>query len=245
MSFNKKTYLNLFFCLLLVIGITGCARTYGERENNFFLDITLTLNGAVDTNQYNYYIIFSKSESPSIEPQLISDNLNEYFPAPGQVYADTGIDLNTHAAGDLSYYYDKYFDTWSDFILIQDGNAKLVRSQATQFDPTTSDNYVYTDYVNFEYVMSISGNSISFRFDVNQIGLSQDDLLYFRFLTAKRSSYSNDASGILQDTISTAPVIKINLYQELQNPNESITSGETGGQIDQQADIVAWEADIF
>ena len=232
-------YLICFFC-------TGCARTVSTDSDIFNIEIKLSLNAAVNTSNYNYYIIFSTQSSPLIEPQII-ETLNEYFPTPAQTYSNLGVDLNSNAAGDLSYYYSTYFSTWSDYILIQDNQVYFVQSEDTGFDESTTDNASYVNSLTFDSSLLVVDNTITITFDSDQLNLIEDDILYFSFLTAKRSSTysSNDQSGLLQDTISEQGSITIKLYQEEKNLNESITSSVSGGSIDMASDITAWEVSIF
>ena len=233
-----------YFSLFL---FQGCARTIDSESDTFNIEIKFSVNSAINTSQYNYYILFSKQATPQIEPQII-ENLNEYFPTPGQSYSNLGIDLNSNANGDLTYYYSNYFSSWSDYILIQDNIVYFVPSNSTGFAADTTDNASYVNSLNFQSSLIISDDTLTLTFDVDQLGLVEDDVLYFSLLTAKReTSYStNDQSGLLQDTISDQANITIQLQAEEKNLNESITSSSLGGgSIDQASDITSWEVSIF
>tara|TARA_A100001015_G_scaffold315807_1_gene428513 strand:+ start:798 stop:1538 length:741 start_codon:yes stop_codon:yes gene_type:complete len=232
-------YLICFFC-------TGCARTISTDSDIFNIEIKLSLNAAVNTSKYNYYIIFSTQSTPLIEPQII-ETLNEYFPTPAQSYSNLGLDLNSNANGSLAYYYSTFFSTWSDYILIQDNSVYFVQSGSTSFAADTTDNASYVNSLTFDSSLTVLNNTITLTFDTDQLGLVENDILYFTFLTAKRSSSygSNDQSGLIQDTISEQSYITISLQQEEKNLNESITSSESGGTIDMASDITSWEVSIF
>ena len=176
----------LLLALLLMLQC-GCARTVSTVSDTFFIELKLTLNGTVDSSNYNYYILFSTDADTAIEPQMI-ETLDEYFPSPAQNYSTLGVNLNANAVEILSYYYSTYFSTWSDYIFIQGNQANLVESGDTSFAADTSDNDTYINTLTFKSSLLIDSTSITLVFEVDQLGLVENDTLLFSLLTAARTT---------------------------------------------------------
>lgn len=240
-----KLLTNLFIFFLLFL-LSSCARTVSQDNDQLYIEIKLKLNAYVDTQNYNYYVLFSKSQTPLIEPQYIQP-LNEYFISPGLYYSDLGLASNPNADGQVSYYYSTYFSTWSDYIIIQNNQAILVQSGANTFSPTTTNNADYTASLNFDHTLSIITNTITLTFSVDQLNVSENDVLYCRFLTSKRTNQygSPDQAGLIQDTISEQISVLLQSQEEEKNLNESVISSDFGGSIDAKSDIISWEISIF
>ena len=240
-----KQYMSIVLCLF--IGFTclfSCARTVTGTEDTLFIEFNITFNDTVDSSLYNYYLLFSKSNTSAIAPDTI--NIEEYFISPALTYSTIGVDFNANANGSIQYYYETFFNTWSDYIIIQDGASNLISSESDAFLSTTTDNDNYIIDLYFEHSLEINDRTITVTFDIEQLDLIADDTLYFRFLTAKRATEfgSNDQSGLLQDTISETKSILLSNQQE-SSSTESIQSSEFGGAIDMAGDIISWEVSVF
>ena len=225
----------IILCLILTL-CCGCSRTVNTAEDTFFITFTLQTRGSIDTANTNYLFCFSKSNTPDILPETI--NTDEYFPLPSFSYNQDILDTQDTT---LASYYDDYFDTWSDFIIVHTDQvsqqAELISSNDDFFSSTTTDSFTYTSDIGFNYTLAINGSQMTLTIDAAYLALTETDVLYFKFVTTtKESGYD---VGYLRDTISDTYSIPIQLQENL-----ILTESENSA-IEEASDIASWEVLVF
>lgn len=236
---HKKKLLTLFFISFGILA-TSCARTVTDRNTALFLEIKLTTRGAINPSQFNYFFIFSKSASPLIALPDVNPGSNYYFPTPGRTF-DTEDPIFSELFNDegITPYYENYFSTWSDYIAIQGGKLLLYKSNATQFEATTTDNNKYTYSRNrLDASYTIIGNTLTMTIDASTIYPLLSGTAYFKIATTKISD--DTETGYFRDKIDVEATLPIQIHQK-NGPNSEI---EHSG-LDSASDIVSWEARLF
>ena len=230
-----KKYIITFFILLSFWMHLGCSRTVSSSEDLFYLDISINFRNTINLNDSIYVVAFSTLPNTPIEPQTI-DADDGYFILPGKPYSEdilAGVDRDS-----VEDYYEDYFQTWTSYLYFSSDGTDFISSNTTSFNRTTTDNFTYTESIDFSFEStSLNSSTLQFTLDTEQIGLNEDDTVYFSFFSFDK--VSDTSSGMIQDTITEMESITITLYEE----NNEIDS--TDYSIDGDVDIVSWEAEVF
>lgn len=222
----------LLLCSLLCI---SCARTVTERSTTLFMTIDLKTFDALDLVNNNYFIIFSTSSDIAL-PDTPS-SFKPYFPTPGREF-ETGSFIEDFTVDGITPYYEDYFSTWSDYIVIHKGTPYLYQSGSTAFDATTTNNAVYDYSRNFDYTFSTSADTITLQFDLSILEPDLSGTRYFTFASSRISDGTE--TGSLQDKADEVESIIINannISTGIEQSDEEDISGST--------DIEEWRVEIL
>ena len=228
----------LLSLITLLFGL-GCARTVTDKNMTLNLRFEVTFEEAIDTSKYNYLIIFSKISSPNITlPNIYNGSTDQYFPTPGRNYLEEPLILLSQTINQL---YDDYFDTWSDYILINNDETLLYSSRSSNFE-TTSDNLTYTEEISFNIDNSYSNGDtkIKFSFDKDYINISANTIRYISFATTEIKNEGGSISGYFRDKIDQPLEITIKQNEEISDQDDSNDLN-----IPDSAEIKAWRINIF
>ena len=234
-----KNYIKPFMLLIGIITIItlGCARTVTTRDIELNIEFTLTFEGNIDTDKYNYLIIFSKVSSPNISlPNAYNGSIDLYFPTPGRTYLQEPLILQSTTLNDL---YETYFDTWSDYIVINQGDTNLYQSDAFGFEYVSSDNFIQEEIgfsVNNNY--SNGSNTIKFFFNKDFLTTSVSTIRYITFATTERKD--SEQSGYFRDNINQMLELTILKNEEI-NSQPQINDPS----IPDAAEVKSWRIRIF
>ncbi len=225
--------------LLFSFLILSCARTVTDRVVTLNMQATITLRENVDLENVNYMIIFSTVSPPNITLPILSSSSDIYFPTPGRTFElnDPTFSEIYNETGVTSFYED-YYDTWSDYIVIHKGIPYLYQSGSTGFSRTTSDNLTYNYSRNLDYTLTPSGKNIILNFDISILESDLSGTRYFTFATSKISDDSE--TGYIVDTIDKPQKINIIVNNE---ENSDIEQEEED--IDGASDIVEWRMQLL
>lgn len=231
----RSVWLTLIVTYMVLL-CTGCARTVTSRDTTLTLEFTLEFRENVNTSQTSYYIVFS---STSTDPEL-PDVINPiYFLTPGRTYKENNEDIlaEDSEAIYVQGLYDDYFDTWTEYLVLYDANSvEHYQSDSTAFDSITSNNYVYEKDFIFNATRSISGNTLTITFDIDEL---QDQPNTFRFKIFTTTITDGTQAGYITDTITQDLELDKEAFAEItQSDNED-------DDINGSADIVEVRADIY
>ena len=134
--------IKIFLLIILIFLISGCARMVTVKPAvGAKIQFTIKFAGNVDPN-LNLYFAFNKLISPVIPGKQPADPL---IFGPGEAI-DYGLDTNIDGLGftasadqKVSYYYDHFFDTWSDYISIKSNSTfKFFMAPVATFPSTAN-----------------------------------------------------------------------------------------------------------
>lgn len=231
-----------FLIILIFTGLfsLSCARTVTDRSSPLFLEIKIQTRESINTNTMNYLFVFSKTSTPEMVLPEVSPGSNLYFPTPGRTFdtSDPTFSEVFDSEG-ITPFYQTYFSTWSDYIVIHNNQLWLYSSNTTQFDPTTTDNNTYTYSRNrFDATYSIIGNTLTLTLDASTIYPQLTGNAYFTIATTKVTDGTE--TGYFRDKIDIQASIPLELHQKNGPNNEIENSG-----LDGASDIIEWEARLF
>ena len=219
---NPHIYLCIIFSILL-IWTSGCANTVTTKIVTLTMRVQIKLGpNAVISKKHNYHIIFSKVASPNIKLPPFELGNTTYFPTPGRTF-DEEKDYTFRENGKIPHLYQKFFYTWSDYILINNSNnsvAKFYTSTITStdfFESTTTNNYTYTAKNNFirntdyTYTYNATTQFITFEFDITHLSETLSGTRYIHVMTSKRSDDTYQ-SGYFQDALSKPKIIILSAH---------------------------------
>lgn len=241
-GFKQSTILLIFALSLFV---NGCSNMVTSKNTLLTIKLTLELNGNIDTINNNYIFVLSVKtpKFPDI-PDYI------YFPTPGAVFKEDDYFLSasyqeekhkrTVEDGDISYYYEKFYSTWTDFIIIRDGEAKVYKSNSTNFGTdisTLTQNTTIVPDNSFNITTSISENVITLIFNTQE--LSQEPTpLYFSAATTAVSDGTD--TGYIKDIFEQSDTIFLSNGEQ-----EFITDDINEFDVPDEIDIIELRAEIF
>lgn len=239
-----KILITFLTLLLLVVLNLSCARTVGKPLETFSLKFDITFKNPMDPSHFNYLIVFSRNSTPNIQPfsSVIS---TDYCPLPGFEVDPTKA--GSTAVNTLGHYYDTFFGTWSEYIIVRENDSGADVAQLIQSDPTETFFTIPTNSLDYEqdygfsYSLSTS-TKLTLVFDVSMLGLEEDDTLYFSIITTGRDFGIYDDVGDFRHTISQTYSIIIK-SQQLQENTENIP-GFIHNNYD-PAIITSWRVDVF
>lgn len=173
----------------IVMLSSGCARTFTSRTAVLTMKVTLTFEGPVDLNKFNYLLIFSKNSGITLPPNTAPF---PYFPTPGRTF-NTDY-LSTNYPG-LSFYYKNYYTTWSDYMIFAPNTRAVYESGSTAFvAPTTNingqevvatENFFFSPTSGFSPSLEINGNTMTISFQIQQLE-PNTTFLYMQVATVER-----------------------------------------------------------
>lgn len=222
----------LLLCSLLCI---SCARTVTERSTTLFMTVTLKTSGALDLVNNNYFIIFSTTSGITL-PDTPS-SFKPYFPTPGREF-ETGSFFEDFTLEGITPYYEDYFSTWSDYIVIHKGTPYLYQSGSSSFDATTTNNAVYDYSRNFDYTISSTSDTITLQFDLSILEPDLSGTRYFTFATSEITDGTQ--TGSIQDKADEVESIIINAN----NLSTGIEQSDEDD-ISSSSDIEQWRVEIL
>lgn len=199
------------------------------------MTIELQTAGTLDLVNNNYFIIFSTSSG--IELPDTPSSFKPYFPTPGREF-ETGSFLDDFTVEGITPYYEDYFSTWSDYIVIHKGEPYLYQSGSTGFDETTTNNAVYDYTRNFDVSMSNTADTITLQFDLSILEPDLSGTRYFTFATSAISDGTE--TGSIQDKADEVESIIINAN----NISTGIEQSDEDD-ISSSSDIEEWRIEIF
>jgi len=220
----KISFLFLFFALAAQF-IGGCARTVTQLPAvGGQLSLEIKFRGDVDTVNNRYYIVFGPSS-------ILSSSKNYYFFAPGD-----GYDLNKtdvlYASTEVSYYYDNYFYSWMDFIILK--NNKYDISSGPYVSAASHEAYAAARTI-LTYRAEPSGadakKKMVLNFYLSRLSVPLPDPLSFTFICV-------DSNGVIRDLLMEANSISLTSGATVNKTEISDTS------IDPSLDIISWSMTI-
>ena len=228
--------------LFLFIELPGCAK--GNDPDNFSLDIYLDIQfgSAINTSQYNYYIIFSNSSL-----LLVPDPTQQvYFPTPGRLFDPAQENFIVDAEGNIENYYDSYFSTWSDYVLVSNGQFQLYNSASlTGFaSKTNSTNSDFQPNLSFSNDAAFNDRgSITLSLQLSRSFLSTSSSpIYVSIATSRRDTIGlHNGTGLLLDRLEIPIEIPIQVFED----QTGFDSGNDLTESDKSAEITQWQVRIF
>lgn len=236
----KNVFKALLVTVLLAIS-AGCARTVTDKNTILQMEVEMTFRGQVNSSAYHYFFIVSGAGSPT----LPNPSLQEYFPSPGLTLDINNLHFRNKGADQearTNFYYTEYFDTWSDYIIVADDQAQLIKSRASSFDATTTENLVYAPETTFTYSSDIgvtSEKTIKFTFQLQDLSVSPT-LLYYKLASSQLVGDGSE-TGNLMDIIEGS----ISPIQLKSNEDISRSDPEDGTNVPAGADLISWRIRIF
>ncbi len=264
-GYNRKMlHKKLALILVLIISLTGCARTLRvEETQNLKLTLTFTFMGNTNTTDAVYIIPFSKRPSPIIFFQPNTTELS-YMPIPGFLFDPTRLPGGSTT---LKPFYDQVYTTWDQFIIIYDNKIELIKgiplgtSITAPF--TVTDNIgTFTEqqaiheqrYPKSEtfrgVISSTNGNNtltglntrtLTLTLEISQLGYVENDLIFYGLMSLRKSDF---IAGLYQD--STNPKgqqFPFNI--PLSKNQKRILSGAENSSIPQSMDLISWQAEVL
>jgi len=218
----------LALLLLLLLGSLSCARTVSTESSVLFLNIDISFRELTSLSDTIVVIPFRNSDG-DISPKSGELSLDDYMIFPGKEFDDATLaGLNK----EVVEYYDDFFSTWTNFLYINGSTVQFIRSNASTFNATTTDNLLYEPDLNFEYDLSIASDVLSLVIDIEQLGYSELDSIRFAVLIFDKESSS--AAGTYTDGIS-----KTNSLLLEKNNYDYETYPQTD-EVDAHFDILEW-----
>jgi hypothetical protein len=231
-------FFRLFLACLLVIIISGCANTAKKNtDEDRILQFTLKFKAKVDPNAYQYFVAFSsigRPILPFIPPAL-------YFPTPGRTFNDAHPDFQNNTAAILGYY-TRYFNTWSDYIVVDRQGISLFRSNGPGFIASkVDDHFLYLKRLAFEGSFAASGSTLIIRVPLSTLTISSARQVYYSIFTCTPtdSTESGTLRDILQDAQVNELVINVNKNAQI---GPFFDSQDTS---DPSLDLIEWSVDIL
>lgn len=230
----------ILFLLLLFNLSFGCARAVTDKTVNLTFALKINFRGNIDTSKYRYGIVLSTSGTP----QFPSIGTQDYFPTPGSHYDPSNTYLLTHSTG-ITYYYQSFYDTWSDYVVSVGNTFNLYQSNSTAFSATTTQNAIYVPVsrVNIQHNLGAVTSQIQIVIPLQYLS-SSGPLLYFGVYTTSITDspvIDGTESGLILDQLrSTDP----NLQMKAGAPTNTVFD-QTNSDIPAAADIISWEAVIY
>ena len=182
------------YALAIAIFNTGCARTFTSRTAVLTMKVTLTFEGPVDINQFNYLLIFSQKLGITLPPNTAPF---PYFPTPGRSFSTDYLSINYPG---LSQYYINYYSTWSDYMIFAPNTRAVYKSGGTAFIAPTENingtevvatqNFSFSPTSGFSPAMEINGNTLTITFQIQQL---KPDIafIYMQVATVERDANIN------------------------------------------------------
>ncbi|NBV83041.1 hypothetical protein EBR57_02840 [bacterium] len=218
------------FKLSILIGLTvlsfGCARTFTSRTAVLVMKVTLTFEGPVDLNKFNYMLIFSRSKGITLPPNTAPF---PYFPTPGRTF---NTDYLLRNSSGLSTYYQNFYTTWSDYMIFGTNTRAVYSSGGTAFvTPTTNidgnevvatQNFFFSPTSGFSPSVEINGNTMTISFQIQQLA-PNTTFLYMQIATIERDidpSMIGFDAGEFRDCLAAPIGIPIQ-----QNNDQSVPDG--------------------
>jgi hypothetical protein len=145
------------------------------------------MGGPLLTNA-TYTLVFS----PSAAPLFPSVQDHVYWFSPGETYLSDHLTIGG-TPQNITYYYQNYFSTWSDFMTLKNGSWTMTTGPfAPTADATT--HYTYTSTV---IGTNTGTNTLAFSLDLNRLNHGNSlSTVYFTVLVT-------DGSGTLVDALDT------------------------------------------
>ncbi|MFH1429403.1 MAG: hypothetical protein ABIH39_06635 [Candidatus Margulisiibacteriota bacterium] len=197
--FNSFNWLRIILAAILLIGfLTGCASVVTTRDlagNSLRVEIDTTGSLAVLAR---YYCVFAYDS----EPQFPYVNLQPYLIGPGETYQQEIIDIGD-SGGDIGYYYENYFNTWNDFVVLEGTSFFITQGP---FPPTANETVHYSfQKAALTVNQAVIENKIVLYFDLSFLNKGHDiDRIYFNIFTTDASHYCKDMldiSGQINNTL--------------------------------------------
>jgi hypothetical protein len=205
--------------------------------------VTINFAGPVDTSNYYYYFVVG-----STNPLLPVVTPPEYFPTPGKAYDQTNTTI-TNKEGGILFYYQNFFDTWSDYYLIHNNQIEQYQSGSRGFPSDIDTLEKHTN--NFPPVQNLqiesfsaSGSQITFTLFTQDLSVDVSRLFFNAFTT----KHQDTATGVLQDLLSDGDERSLSitlLANQLENTPEDGIDSAFNNVVDRAADITSWEILIF
>ncbi len=223
----------------VVIGICvisfgyGCARTVVSPSKFLSMELTVRLRGNIDLGKYRYFVLMSSRQKPLVPIPLPQD----YFPTPGSTYSIASL-IALHPNGLIKDYYNQYFKTWSDYMVLTSSGVSLFKSYATGFPENVIDHLAYLPLVGFQPAKSeIVGKEWKLVIPMQVMSDASDTL---RLNLAVSEVRDGTQSGYVMDTIrANFPIIKTEYGQQ----GEQADIEDIG--LDGAADISSWRVRLF
>jgi len=231
-------FFRLFLACFLVIIVSGCANTAkSDTDEDRIVQFTLKFKAAVDPNVYQYYVAFSgtgRPIMPFIPPSL-------YFPTPGRTFNDAHPDFQNNTAAILGYY-SNFFDTWSDYIVVDRQGISLFRSNGPGFTATrVDDHFSYLKRLAFEGSFVASGSTLIIRVPLSTLTIFSATQVYYSIFTCTTtdSTEAGTLRDILQDAQLDELVIDVKKNAQI---GPFIDSQDA---TDPSIDLIEWSVDIL
>lgn len=190
-------------CLIGALVTVGCASTATLKSiPGQNVEIELQFNGPIDTSRYSYVIAFS-TKNILLPPQ------DKYLPLPGLNFSQDFITVDGGSSATLADYYQNYFDTWTDFIVVGPQGTKLHRHKTGGYFPSTlasnDDHFSFSADTAFGPTNTgASSGTVKFSFSLNSLSI-QPSILYFAFFTVGNPyDLTATSSGRIIDQINSS-----------------------------------------
>ncbi|MFA5928785.1 MAG: hypothetical protein WC838_05775 [Candidatus Margulisiibacteriota bacterium] len=220
---QNKVYYSII--ILLAVFLSGCASVVTQKDlvgNKLRVEITFA--GPVSA-QARYYFVFSYNS----EPLFPDVNLLPYLIGPGESYDPQAIIVGD-SRREISYYYQNYFSSWGDYVLLE-GNSFYLTKGA--FPAVASDN------VHYGFQRSVLERDQSA--DVNKI------VLYFDLTNLNRgTAFANCYFNLLAVDANRKLSDRLDIAGQFRNIAGEYRAGTDQGDqtIASSLDIIAWQVRV-
>ncbi|MGE4169416.1 MAG: hypothetical protein AB7F28_01700 [Candidatus Margulisiibacteriota bacterium] len=242
-------HLAVMALILALTVCTGCARVASSKDVVLRMRVTLTLRGTPQPSLYRYYLVFNRKDATQLsDPILMPDaQTHPYFPTPGFPFNVGNLEVASHQTPSdnigINYYYRNFFSSWTDYAVLlgSTNTVQFFKSDALNFEATTTVNEQYSTVYPLQQDLTIVGNKIIITFPLDVMSNTKPKI-YFTVATAKRSNDEpvGSQTGVLQDVLDQNYAIdavarsRPGLKQDVQDTD-----------LDAQADILSVEAEVF
>lgn len=164
-------FLIVVSCLLLVVSLTGCAKTVTNVNFGSTMSVTVTLRGNSDISLNRYFMVLSSS-STFKAPLPLSENSGQYE------FLDLASNtLPVDASHPLADYYTNFFSTWAGYVKLDSSGYAVVPGPFTSSLETTPGTIPITTGT------GQGTTTLNFNFSLNQIFAPVPQTVYFDVIT--------------------------------------------------------------
>ncbi|MFC1478250.1 hypothetical protein ACFL57_02190 [Candidatus Margulisiibacteriota bacterium] len=176
--------------ILLLVTLVGCASVVTDKDlAGNSLRIEIDIAGSLEV-MARYYCVFAYDS----EPQFPDVNLQPYLIGPGETYQQEIIDIGD-SQGDIGYFYENYFNTWDDFVVLEGTSFFITQGPF----PATANETVHYSFQKAALTINqaVTSNKIVLTCEFSNLNKGHDvDRIYFNIFTTDPSRYCKDMLDI-------------------------------------------------
>jgi hypothetical protein len=236
------------FSLLLLLLLLSCARTVSSKPSiGSQLKVIIDVEGDFKIDQ-RFAIVVSNTSTPVLPADLPSSGPFMFYPGISvNDWSKTNLidlsDVKTSDNAVIDYYYQHYFSSWSDILLIEP-NSDFVshfKSSLDQFPVTMNlnDHQQISQQSNFNYKLDVSSSLLTLLIDMDLLKSKVDfnKTIYFQL-------FSLDSEHIMVDHNDDTSIGQI-INQTGELIEDTDLQGDVLSGTDEGLNIIFWRVEIF